>query len=60
MSDRLLMAEDVADRLNVPVSWVYAAARRGQFPSVKNGRYVRFRPEDVETWIRNGGQGVEE
>jgi predicted DNA-binding transcriptional regulator AlpA len=41
--DRLLSAEEVADLLKVPKSWVYANA--DQIPGVvRLGRYVRFRP----------------
>jgi excisionase family DNA binding protein len=44
---RLLTAQEVAERLGVPASWVYSAARRGDLPSIKVGRYVRFDPVKV-------------
>ncbi|WP_369075899.1 helix-turn-helix domain-containing protein [Nocardioides renjunii] len=56
--ERLLTAMEVAEQLSVPESWLYGAARRGVFPAVKVGRYVRFRQEDVTEWIRSGGQVV--
>lgn len=55
---RLLTAKEVASQLNVPTSWVYRAAREGQLPCVRCGRYRRFDPRDVDGWIdqqRNGG-----
>ena len=52
---KLLKAEEVAERLDVPVSWVYYAARTGLLPCVKAGRYKRFRPADIERWIETGG-----
>lgn len=52
---RLLLPSEAAEKLRVPESWLYAAARNGTFPSVKVGRYVRFRQEDVAEWIRTGG-----
>jgi excisionase family DNA binding protein len=48
---RLLTAEQVAERLGVPKSWVYARAREGRIPTVRLGRYYRFRPAALEEWI---------
>lgn len=48
---RLLTAEEVAQQLQVPTSWVYGQARAGRFPHVKAGRYVRFDQRDVDAWI---------
>jgi hypothetical protein len=31
----------------VPVSWVYEQSRRGRVPTIRLGRYVRFRVSDV-------------
>ena len=47
----LLTADEVAGRLRVPRSWVYRAAREGDLPSVRCGRYRRFDEGDVERWI---------
>lgn len=44
-------AKDVAKMLSIPVSWVYRASRDGELPTVKIGRYRRFRREAVEKWI---------
>jgi len=49
---RLLTADQVAERLGVPKSWVYARARAGRIPTVRLGRYYRFRPAALEDWIR--------
>lgn len=50
---RLLTAGDVAAILRVPRSLVYALARRGELPTVRIGdRYVRFRPETIESWLK--------
>jgi excisionase family DNA binding protein len=51
MTPQLLTAQEVADRLQVPDTWVYRAARERQLPSVCCGRYRRFVLEDVESWI---------
>jgi excisionase family DNA binding protein len=51
VSDRLLDAKAVADRLGVPESWVRESARSGAIPHVRLGRYVRFDLADVERWL---------
>jgi excisionase family DNA binding protein len=51
MSAPLLTAEEVAERLKVPRTWVYRAARQGELPSVRCGRYRRFDADDVDHWI---------
>jgi excisionase family DNA binding protein len=51
MSDRLLDANEVADWLGVPVSWVRESTRSGAMPCVELGRYRRYVREDVATWL---------
>jgi excisionase family DNA binding protein len=51
MTDRLLDAIEVAELLNVPVSWVRESTRSGAMPHVELGRYRRYRREDVERWL---------
>jgi excisionase family DNA binding protein len=41
--DRLLTAEEVAERLGMRTDWVWAQARAGRIPHVRLGRYRRFR-----------------
>lgn len=55
VNEELLTVEDVAPLLKVRPEWVYAAVRRGDFPHVKVGRYIRFTREQVDAWIRAGG-----
>ena len=51
-TEALLTADDVADILGVPRTFVYALARRGELPTVRIGdRYVRFRSETLQRWI---------
>jgi excisionase family DNA binding protein len=51
--EKLLTAEEVAQILNVSRAWVYDHAYRKQpaIPCVRLGKAVRFRPEDVRTFI---------
>jgi excisionase family DNA binding protein len=46
-ADRLLTPEDLADKLKVPVSWVYEQSRQGKIPTHRIGRYIRFRLDEV-------------
>jgi len=49
--DRLLTAEEVAQRLGVRTQWVWAQARAQRIPHVRVGRYRRFRESAVEAWV---------
>jgi excisionase family DNA binding protein len=50
--DRLLTAEEVAERLGMRTDWVWAQARAGRIPHIRLGRYRRFRESAVESWLR--------
>jgi excisionase family DNA binding protein len=54
---KLLTAQQVAEQLQVPTTWIYSAARRGDLPAVRLGHYVRFHPDDLEAWQRRQRQG---
>ena len=43
----LLTPEQLADRLKVPVSWVYEQSRQSKIPTHRLGRYIRFDLEEV-------------
>jgi hypothetical protein len=48
LTENLLTAGDLAQRLNLPESWVRTEERLGRIPSVRLGKYVRFRLSEVE------------
>jgi excisionase family DNA binding protein len=48
MTGRLLTAEQLAERWQVPKSHVYRLTRDGAIPAVKLGRYYRYRLDQVE------------
>ena len=52
---RLLTAEDLAQRWQLPTSWIYAATRDGRIPAVRLGRYRRFRVSAIEAFEADGG-----
>ncbi len=50
--DRLLLAADVARLLQVTPAWVYAETRQRRLPHIRLGRYVRYRRDAIEDWLR--------
>ena len=53
---RLLNAQDVAAALNMGLSTVYLLVERGELASIRIGRSVRIRPEDLEKFIKSKAQ----
>jgi excisionase family DNA binding protein len=51
MSDNLLTAAEVADRLRVSTMTVYRLIRRGELPAVRVGRNYRVREPDLEAFL---------
>jgi len=51
VDEPLETAATIAAYLNVPVSWVYAKAECFELPSLKVGRYRRFRRSEVNAWL---------
>jgi excisionase family DNA binding protein len=48
----LLTVDELAAYLKVPVATIYAWRHRSVGPEgIRVGRYIRFRAEDVETWL---------
>ena len=51
----LLTPEELAERLKVPLSWVYEQSRQGNIPTHRLGRYIRFDLQEViESQKKNG------
>lgn len=52
----ILTPEELAQRLKVPVSWVYDKQRtrcKNPLPSIPMGRYVRFDWDQVVKWLED-------
>jgi excisionase family DNA binding protein len=56
--DRLLTADEVAEKLSIGLSTAYLLLRRGELPSVRIGRSVRVRPEDLRRFVSARREGV--
>ena len=53
---QLLTLQETSEFLQIPTKSLYAQRSRGEAPgalSVRVGRFVRFRPEDLEAWIES-------
>lgn len=52
---RLFVADELAERWQVPRAHVYRLAREGLLPTVRLGRYMRWRLDAVEKFEQTGG-----
>ncbi len=50
--ERLVTVNDVAERFGVAPSWVYEKAADGTLPSLKIGVYIRFKPSEIEEFLK--------
>ena len=48
---KLLSVREVASALGVSPSWIYAACSAGKLPHFKLGSNLRFRIEEIETFL---------
>jgi len=51
-----LNVQELAEKLKVPVSWIYDRTRKGstdQIPHYKVGKYIRFSEEEVLSYLQN-------
>lgn len=58
--DHLLTVREVADLLNVPVSWVYGRTRKRsmeRLPGYRLGKYWRFREDEILAWVECQREG---
>lgn len=51
-ADVVLTADQLAERWQVEKSHVYRLAREGRIPTIKLGRYYRFRADSIDAFER--------
>ena len=54
MNEKLLSLQELAEELNVPVSWCYSRSRQrgpNAMPRLNCGKYVRVRSSEVLAWL---------
>ena len=52
MNQNLIGINEMAEKLDVPVSWVYSRTRTNEIPHFRVGKYVKFDPEKVMLWVQ--------
>jgi excisionase family DNA binding protein len=52
MDQNLIGINEMANKLDVPVSWLYSRTRINDIPHYKVGKYVKFDSEKVMQWIQ--------
>ena len=55
MDDRWMSVDDIAEYLGVSKDTVYSWVASKGMPGFKVGRFWKFKKEDVDTWVRDGG-----
>jgi excisionase family DNA binding protein len=59
--DNLLTPKEAAERLRVPISWVYERTRMNAMPGmVRIGKYIRISERVLQALIENAGECVNE
>jgi len=53
----LLEPGELADKMKVPVSWVYEQSRLGKIPTHRLGKYLRFDLHEVLLSQKKNGRG---
>lgn len=56
-ADKLLVADEVAELLDLKEGYIYALSRRGEIPTIRIGRYCRYRRDAIEDWLNDNEQG---
>ena len=54
----LVGINEMAKKLDVPVSWVYSRTRTNEIPHFKVGKYVKFDPEIVMMWVQEQSETI--
>jgi excisionase family DNA binding protein len=53
---KLMSIQDLSDYLGIPVSTLYQWRAKSYGPTGRRvGRYVRYRPSDVDAWLDSQG-----
>ena len=55
---RYLTTDEVADRTRLAKATIYKLAATGEIPCQRLRRRLLFPEEQLEAWIRNGGEAV--
>ncbi|MBW2321135.1 MAG: helix-turn-helix domain-containing protein [Deltaproteobacteria bacterium] len=59
MEDRWLSVDEIAEYLGVKRDTIYKWVNRRKMPAHKVGRLLKFRKEEVDSWIKEGRAGAD-
>ena len=49
---QLIGIKEMAEKLAVPVSWLYERTRNNKIPCIRVGKYLRFQETEVWEWLK--------
>jgi excisionase family DNA binding protein len=52
MEKNLIGTKKIAEKLNVPRSWIYSKTRTNEIPHYKVGKYRKFNESEVLDWLK--------
>jgi excisionase family DNA binding protein len=52
MNQNLISINEMASKLDVPVSWLYSRTRTNDIPFYRVGKYVRFNESEIWEWLK--------
>ena len=52
MDQNLISIKEMAEKLDLPVSWLYSRTRTKEIPHYKIGKHVRFNESEVWEWLK--------
>ena len=53
MDQNLKGIKAMAEKLDVPTSWLYSRTRTNEIPHYKVGKYVKFVESEVMDWLKS-------
>ena len=53
MNQNLIGIKAMAEKLDIPVSWLYSRTRTNEIPHYKVGKYVKFVESEVMDWLKS-------
>ncbi|MCU5787655.1 helix-turn-helix domain-containing protein [Alloalcanivorax marinus] len=55
LEDRWLSVDEISKHLGVSSDTVYRWIDKNSMPAHRMGRFWKFKKDDVDEWVRNGG-----
>jgi excisionase family DNA binding protein len=55
--ESLMTVNEVCVKLGVRKRYIYKLTQEGRIPYIKVGKYLRFRPSDIEEWLSANSAG---